>query len=158
MSAHFLRTAEKSTDVSIEDGIEGLTDWPRCRLLLNQEEKELAMRPVLSWHFPLHASSTCVSTLFVSICFQIGGTWLKNKQATVKNPRSRERHKMFKEVSRACRPGFTRKKTMGFRTPPPYFFPFISLTTSLPFCHSPFTVREKVMHFLAQQIQGNVTT
>ena len=45
---------EGSADVSIDEGAEGLAARHRRRLLLNQEEKELAKRPVLSWHIPLH--------------------------------------------------------------------------------------------------------
>ena len=46
-------SGEKGADVSIEEGAEGLTSRHHPRLLLNQEEKELAVRPVLSWHIPL---------------------------------------------------------------------------------------------------------
>ena len=45
---------EVSADVGIEERAEGPTARHRYRLLLNQEEKELAMRPVLPWHIPLH--------------------------------------------------------------------------------------------------------
>ena len=49
-SSHFLRTsAEKRRKRT-----EGLTVRRIRRLLLNQEEKELAMRPILPWHFPFH--------------------------------------------------------------------------------------------------------
>ena len=45
---------KEGTDASIEEGTEGLTVRRNRRLLLNQEEKELAMRPVLPWYIPLH--------------------------------------------------------------------------------------------------------
>ena len=65
-TAHFLRTsAEKraSTDVSIEEGAERLTDPHRRPILLNREEKELAMRPVLPWHIPLHGGCAQTHTI-----------------------------------------------------------------------------------------------
>ena len=42
------------TNVCLEEGAEGFTTRHRRRLLLDQEEKKLAMRPVLPWHNPLH--------------------------------------------------------------------------------------------------------
>ena len=41
-------------DVSSEEEAQSLSTWHRRRLLLHQEEKELATRPVLPWHVPLH--------------------------------------------------------------------------------------------------------
>ena len=67
MSAQFLRrSAEKrrSTDVSIEEWTGGLTARHRRQLLLNQEEKELAMRPELPWHF--HSMDLCANTHYPS--------------------------------------------------------------------------------------------
>ena len=55
-STRFLKTSTEKkggTDVSIEEGAEGLTARHRRRLLLNQEAKEVARRPVLPWHIPL---------------------------------------------------------------------------------------------------------
>ena len=43
---------EGSADVSIEEGAEGLTARHRRRILLNREERGLAMRPVLPWRIP----------------------------------------------------------------------------------------------------------
>ena len=59
ISARFLRTSaekkKRGADVGREKGANGLATRHRRRLLLNQEEeKELAMRPALPWHIPLH--------------------------------------------------------------------------------------------------------
>ena len=56
MSVHFFITsAEKQkADAKIDDRDDGLTVRRNRRLLLNQEIKELTMRPVLPWHVPLH--------------------------------------------------------------------------------------------------------
>ena len=45
---------EGGADVSVDERAEVLTARHYRRLLLNQEETELAARPVLSWHIPLH--------------------------------------------------------------------------------------------------------
>ena len=53
MSAHFLRTSEekhREADARIDERTKGRL------LLLNQEEKELAVRPVLPWPVPFHGS------------------------------------------------------------------------------------------------------
>ena len=67
-----------STDVGIEDRAEGLTALPRCPLLLNQKgkEKELAMRPALPWHIPLHG--LCAQTHTIHR-IQVGPNALPNQ-------------------------------------------------------------------------------
>ena len=52
-------------DVSIGDGAEGLTTRHHCRLPLNREEKELAVRPVRPWHIPLRGYAVRKHTLSV---------------------------------------------------------------------------------------------
>ena len=54
---------ESGTDVSIEEGTGSLTVRHNRRLLLNQEEKDLAVRPVLSWHLPLHGRCAQAHTI-----------------------------------------------------------------------------------------------
>ena len=100
MSARFLRTSpekEGGTDVSIEEGTEGLTDRHRRRLLLNQEEKELAMRPVHPWHIPLHGRCAYTHTLSIGskqgptpsqICFS-HKLWRKPTPAIAGHPSTR---------------------------------------------------------------------
>ena len=41
-------------DARVDERDEGLIAWRNRLLLLNQEEKAHAMRPVLPWHVPLH--------------------------------------------------------------------------------------------------------
>ena len=64
ISTHFLRTsAEKGgADVCIEEGSERSHQRQRW-LLLNQEEKELAVRPVLPCHIPLHGRCAQTPTI-----------------------------------------------------------------------------------------------
>ena len=57
ISAHFLRTSAEKREVRMsaaKKGLKSLATRHRRRLLLNQEETELVMRPVLPWHIPLH--------------------------------------------------------------------------------------------------------
>ena len=45
---------KESADARIDERAKSLTVRRNRRLLLNQEEKERAMRPVLPWHVPFH--------------------------------------------------------------------------------------------------------